>query len=502
MGNSKLALDDIQGIVLSGYGSLKWSAFSLLSIESPMELKRYLAEHMHEVTTAAKKNKDWRFNIAFTKTGLSKLGISDEAIKTFSRQFQEGMAHEQRSRVLGDINESDPLQWAWGSMTTQVDLLIMLYAIDEKTLEDQEKMFVGDAIATGLFSKVVDPIRSGPGPTTPAGFGREHFGFADGISQPVIEGSFTPNSEFSNKLEEIHGDYLPHATVAAGEFLHGYRNEYKQFPHAPIMKLSDEELSSKSRSDPESLNLGEHNGTYLVMRQLHQNVNGFWQYMDEQTRNESGPNEENRERLASKVVGRWPDGSPLTPTNEKSPVSTDQRTGANDLFYAADDPNGFGCPLGSHIRRANPRDTLDLDPLDPVAKTNHDRKQSHEFTKRHRILRRGRNYGVFLENPLTATQEEKEQDRGLVFVCLNTDIGRQFEFIQHTWLNSTKFNGLYDESDPLLGPLSRDGKKKSFTIQKQPVRCRVHGMERFVTVKGGAYFFLPGIASLRLLSEI
>ena len=156
----------------------------------------------------------------------------------------------------------------------------------------------------------------------------------------------------------------------------------------------------------------------------------------------------------------------------------------NDFAFAATDHDGFACPVGSHIRRANPRDALAF-PAEP--------KRSLTIANRHRIIRRGRPY----HEVSAATGEVVEQ--GLLFVAINATLHRQFEFIQQSWLNNTKFNGLYDERDPLSSANPGDG---MMTIQAKPVRERLHGLPRFVTVRGGAYFFLPSIRALKFLAQI
>ena len=90
-------------------------------------------------------------------------------------------------------------------------------------------------------------------------------------------------------------------------------------------------------------------------------------------------------------------------------------------------------------------------------------------------------------------------EQGLLFVAINASLPRQFEFIQQSWLNNPKFNGLYDERDPLSSANPGDG---TMTIQAKPVRERVHGIPRFVTVRGGAYFFLPSIQAVKFLAQI
>jgi deferrochelatase/peroxidase EfeB len=120
----------------------------------------------------------------------------------------------------------------------------------------------------------------------------------------------------------------------------------------------------------------------------------------------------------------------------------------------------------------------------------------------HRILRRGREYGSEL-SPEQALEPapEKEPPRGINFICLNANISRQFEFLQNAWIASTKFSGLTGESDPLLGnresvigcPITGN-----FTMPGNGrLRRRVSGLPQFVTVRGGAYFFLPSLRALR-----
>jgi deferrochelatase/peroxidase EfeB len=154
----------------------------------------------------------------------------------------------------------------------------------------------------------------------------------------------------------------------------------------------------------------------------------------------------------------------------------------NEFSFAVDDPDGQRCPLGAHIRRANPRDMLGGE------------------TQRHRIVRRGRLYGPKLDQA-----SDDGQSRGLYFVALNANIRRQFEFIQQTWLNGRKFGGLFDERDPLLGKDERgevgEVSQRAFSVQGQFVRRRLVGLPRFVRVRGGEYFFLPGLRALNYLAE-
>jgi hypothetical protein len=125
----------------------------------------------------------------------------------------------------------------------------------------------------------------------------------------------------------------------------------------------------------------------------------------------------------------------------------------------------------------------------------------------HRILRRGREYGPGLA-PYDADEPAPIDDpkRGLHFICLNANISRQFEFLQNAWINSSKFSGLTGESDPLLGnreALPGCPFTNGFTQpQTEAVPKHRSGLPQFVTVKGGAYFFLPSLSALRFFAAI
>jgi len=189
-------------------------------------------------------------------------------------------------------------------------------------------------------------------------------------------------------------------------------------------------------------------------------------------------------RLAAKLIGRWPSGAPLVKYPDADPnAGTGRLNHENDFGYSQLDSAGLACPIGAHIRRANPRDSLGPTPKAALVSAN-----------RHRLLRRGRSYGERLADPLV----DDGKKRGLYFICFNGDLERQFEFVQQTWLGSPVFGGLYGETDSIIGTQPLGG--GTMTIPREPVRQRVHGLSRFVTVRGGAYFFLPGVRALKYLA--
>jgi Dyp-type peroxidase family len=455
---AELERDDIQGFLLSAYGHLHCAAYLLLRVSDAAAARRWLARMAEEITTAEGKQEGFSINLALSSTGLSKLGLDDAGLATFPRAFREGMATEHRARVLGDTKESDPSEWRWGNGQNPVDILLLVFGAGESELEAQLAR-QREVIQTSGGIEEVLALSAGRQPDT-----KEHFGFADGIGQPVIE----DGGRLQRQL-----DQTGHATVLkAGEFILGQEDDYGFAPIIPRAAGMDE--------------FGR-NGTYLVFRQLQQHVAEFWRFLDTATRRPDDTSDtEASTRLGAKFVGRWMSGAPLVKYPAGDPhAGTPTLNKENDFGYDATDAHGFACPVGSHVRRANPRDTLGPDQQTALKSAN-----------RHRILRRGRSYGHRLVDPFV----EDGQERGLHFICLNGDLERQFEFVQQTWINNPTFAGLHGESDPLVG--NQDDTCQRFTVQNDPLRARVHNLRSFVTVKGGAYFFLPGINALRYLASL
>jgi Dyp-type peroxidase family len=448
-----LQLGEIQGLLFSGYVAQRSASYLLLRVTRPEAARGFVTELAGRVTWgrergAAAAEGSERLNVGFTARGLRALGLGDLALLTFQPPFHEGMDSPRHARALGDEGASHPSRWEWGSAAAPVDAVLLLYADDEATHERQVERETEAARAGGF--ECFRRLRAAPlGP--PDVLGHEHFGFADGISQPFFEGS--PQEEgHSTEGRRLH-------RVAAGEFVLGQRNAYDGV--TPVPRLGLEE------SPPFGTN-----GSYLVLRQLYQDVASFWRCFEAA----AGGDAARAERLAAKAVGRWRDGSPLT----ECPLAPDPGRGRhNDFGFASRDPFGERCPVGSHVRRANPRDSLEEDP-----------KVALQNANAHRILRRGRSYGA----PLADRRVDDGVDRGLFFLCLNANIERQFEFVQHSWVDNPTFDGLHGERDPVMGSQPEGGGR--FTVQAGPVRERLSGIGRFVEVRGGAYFFLPGRTGL------
>jgi len=223
-----------------------------------------------------------------------------------------------------------------------------------------------------------------------------------------------------------------------------------------------------------------------VFRQLEQDVKVFWEFIFRLSENDPHLQGMGPELIAAKIMGRRLNGEPLAPAADGD---------LKNFFFAANDKEGFHCPIGSHIRKSNPRDGIDDDP-----------GLSVKMVKKHKILRRGRAFGAPLSpdfDPAAMRASENNDKRGLYFICFNAQINRQFEFIQNAWCNNNKFDGLNDDIDPIVGFPFRETafRNSAFTIQGCPVRKKINDIPQFVFVRGGAYFFMPGMEALKYLAN-
>lgn len=437
-------LANIQGNVLRAYTHPLFRCV-FVRLDEAAGGRRWLGEIADEVTTAQgwARTPPSTVNVMLTYHGLAALGLDERALGSFAGEFRAGMAS--RAAALGDTGESAPEHWEGGLGTDAIHALVAVNALDRDALAAR----IGWLDGTVARAPGVAVVWRQDGARLPTF--REHFGFADGYGQPAIEG---------NDATPVPGQGTPERggawrTVKPGEFLLGHVDEEGALPPAPSPDV-----------------LGR-DGTYVVYRKLRQHVGAFRRFLADQARGYPG----GEERLAAKLVGRWRDGTPveLSPDRPDPELAGDQWRN-NDFRYGGDG-SGYRCPVGAHIRRANPRDTFGFD---------------DKLINRHRIIRRGLPYGA----PLPDGAEDDGADRGIVFMCLNASISRQFEFIQTQWFNDGNPFGLGDDKDIILG--AHDGTGK-MTIEGRPPYF-VHPLPRLVSMRGGEYFFLPGLAALRFLA--
>ena len=212
------------------------------------------------------------------------------------------------------------------------------------------------------------------------------------------------------------------------------------------------------------------------------------------------------------------DGSPLVPlSHDVIPGVGEAHDGiTKNMFTYDSDAEGTHCPYGAHIRRANPRNAdIPGNPHGLVSTlmrilgfgNKHIRDDLISSTRFHRILRRGREYGTQLtiEEALQPASPSTSEC-GLQFLAINSNIQRQFEFLQNAWLMRTKFDGLTEESDPLLAnrePVTGCPFTNTFSMaQSKKVRRRLTDVPQFIAVRGAGYFFMPSIRALKYFSRL
>jgi deferrochelatase/peroxidase EfeB len=486
--------DDIQGLVRFGYGPLSEACFLLLRVKDPAAARAWLAQAPIASAVKVDRAPQTVLQVALTIEGLRALEVASDLCEGFSAEFVAGMASDAaRARRLGDIGADDPKYWQWGAGESVPHVAVLLYAQTGRLEAWQQEIEAQCAAGFTCIERLL----------TSAEQGVEPFGFVDGISQPDLDWERERPVRDQDRLEYTNLSCL-------GEFLLGYPNEYGLYTPRPLLAPHHDPdgLLPRAEDAPHQADLGR-NGCYLVMRQLRQDVQGFWRDLDRQAAGDA----DLRERLAEKMVGRKKNGEPLEALSAESVGGASTRQSELNNFTYETDPRGLRCPLGAHIRRANPRNA-DLPPGKPgilsrlwrmlgfnAAALEQDLVASTRF---HRLLRRGRKYGADAAPGPSAAESSPSGAVGLHFICLAANIKRQFEFVQSAWMMGSKFAGLTGESDPLLGHRLPDRggfATDGFSMpQLHGPDRRLSGLPQFVTVVGGAYFFLPGIRALRYLA--
>ena len=436
-----LELDDIQHILLTRTPAIT-GRYEFLTFDTQAGGRAWLSELLDLVQSATNatetmdESRRW-ITLAFTWTGLRALGVPEESLASFPDEFREGMAP--RADILGDTGPNHPDNWVGGLAGDDVHAIAILFARDDEqsriSIDNHDKLL---ARTDGVRSLSFLDLNATP----PFNYAHDHFGFRDRLSQPVMEGSGE---------EPTPGSGAP---LKPGEFILGYPDE-----DGPVANLPQPEVLSR-------------NGSFMAYRRLQEHVTQFRDYLRE---NSETPDDE--ELLAAKFMGRWRSGAPLV----LAPDKDDPKLGAdpkrnNDFNYKEMDPFGYACPLGSHARRLNPRDT------------------AHNMNRR-RMIRRGATYGPALPDGAP----DDGVDRGIAAFIICADLVRQFEFAQNVWINDKAFHELGSEHDPIVG--TQDG-TLDFTVPKRPIRKVHKGIPAFTTLTGGAYFFLPGINALRYLTTL
>jgi Dyp-type peroxidase family len=452
---SKLNETDIQGFVLRGY-NMPFARYLFLHLQDAASARNFVLQLIPHITTG----QHWdngkpqsTANIAFTHRGLTALELPDATLLTFPVEFQQGM--KKRAAILGDTGRNDPQQWeelwrensvhAWIGINAQSP-----EALDARTSRIQALMQETGGATTLASQDAAQLVIDGQITA------KEHFGFTDGFGNPDYLGVARDSQPGQGKLTP-DGKWAP---LATGELLLGYADEAGELPVAPVPHL----LAS--------------NGTFMVYRKLHQNVATFRAYLDNQASHYAG----GKEKLASKFIGRWRDGTPveLSP-DQPDPALTQDPSRSTNFSYAAD-AQGTRCPVGAHVRRVHPRDAFGF---------------NGRLINRRRITRRGLPYGRAVAEDQPASDSG---EHGVLFIALNASLSRQFEFVQQQWINYGNDARLGNDKDILLGSHGGHGRfvvQGDTTPTNPPFVCS--GLPDFVELRGGDYFFLPSITALGMI---
>jgi Dyp-type peroxidase family len=435
-----LEFDDIQHILLMRVPALT-GRYEFLSFRSTRGGRAWLSAIREKVQSAAEVRTSVATEKRWVTIAFTWNGLRALGVDEASLAgFPEEFRQGMvaRAEILGDTGANHPDNWVGGLASPSLHAIVILFAGDEA----ERERCVTEHDKFVAQCKDVEVLSSLDLQAVPPFiYAHDHFGYRDRLSQPVIEGSDEAPTP---------GSGVP---LKPGEFILGYPDEFG------VINLPQPEILYR-------------NGSFMAYRRLQEHVGRFRDFLRQnaQTAGE-------QELLAAKLMGRWRSGAPLvlSPDKDNPALAADPQRN-NDFNYKEMDPQGYAVPLGSHARRMNPRDT--------AANMN-----------RRRMIRRGATYG----SPLPENMPEDDVERGVAAFVICASLIRQFEFAQNVWANDPNFHELGNERDPVIG--NQDGTFE-FKIPKRPIRKKITGLPAFTTVRGGAYFFLPGIKALRYLATL
>ncbi len=435
-----LEFDDIQHILLTRAPALT-GRYEFLSFRSPSGGRAWLAGIKDKVHSAESMRASVDLDKRWVSVAFTWNGLRALGVsETALASFPEEFRQGMaaRAQMLGDVDANHPDHWVGGLSSPDLHAIVILFARDAAARERcRGEHEVHVARCEGVEVLSSLDLEATP----PFDHAHDHFGYRDRLSQPVIEGSGD---------EPTPGSGHP---LKAGEFILGYPDE-----NGPAVQQPEPEILSR-------------NGSFMAYRRMEEHVGAFRDFLKEH-----GQTGEAQELVAAKLMGRWRSGAPLVlaPENDDPVLGADPLRN-NNFNFKQQDPLGYAVPLGAHIRRMNPRDT--------GANMN-----------RRRMIRRGATYGP----PLPEGAPEDGVDRGIAAFVICASLVRQFEFAQNVWVNDRNFHELGNERDPIIG--NQDGTLE-FKMPRRPIRKKITGLPAFTTVRGGAYFFLPGINALEHLAQ-
>jgi Dyp-type peroxidase family len=509
-------LANIQGNVFGGFNK-DHQTFLFLKFPDQASGRTWLAKIVDQVATAEeviafnnlfKAVKDRRgkegtieatwMNVAFTFAGLQLLAGTDLDLTGFPDDLTQGMAD--RHERIGDSDESAPENWVLLPPGIEVHAILLLASDDPDDLAAEVTSRTTELTTNGIEIVARQDGKARTGTEIVDGKeqnqnGHEHFGFDDGVSQPgVRDDRVTP--PLNNADIGLPGQ----DRLWPGEFVLGYpRQATNPDPEDPEKKATNTAPGPIAVNGPS----WTADGSYLVLRRLRQDVQGFRKFVDDQAILEEIPGSV----MGAKLVGRYRSGCPLEivdgepdnfVTRDADPSLTDStlldperinafdyRNKDNDL---RDDSKGLRVPLAGHIRKVYPRNQF---------------IPGEHNAERRRILRRGVAFGESFDPTAPAGSPAAgdatfPDDRGLLFLCYQRSINDQFEFLMNAWVNNPDFPEPGEGIDLVIG--QRDA-VRPFELPGGEV-TPFDAPKRWVITTGGGYFFQPSVIALRSLAGI
>ena len=454
--STRLDVTDIQGFVLKGY-NFPYARYLFLELLHARDAQIFIGQVLQYLTTGERWDKKpiTTVNIAFTHRGLLSLELPEPTLLSFPVEFQQGM--RARGDILYDTGKNSPEHWDPIWRENRVHVWLAVNAQTSAALDHQCNVLLQMMDQT-RGAKLLQPQDASAVFIDGKPTSKEHFGYTDGFGNPDFKGA-ERNCVLGQGKLTMDGNW---EALATGEFLLGYADESGELPVAPIPHLL------------------ARNGTFMVYRKMHQNVATFRNFLEEQGRVYPG----GKEKLASKFVGRWRDGTPaeISPDHPDPAVVADNDRNTN--FTYGNDLNGLHCPLGAHIRRGNPRDAFGF---------------NGELVNRRRIMRRGLPYGAYVPEGLPVRDED---EHGIIFMALNASLFRQFEFVQQQWIEYGNDLHQGNDKDLVIGNHGGQGKcvlQGTADPQNPPFLCA--NLPNFVQLRGGDYFFVPSLTALQMMAS-
>ena len=504
---------DVQGNIMNNYAEFGYfkSRYLFIEVRNGMDGRAFVREMTPFITSSAvhaNKSKllpKTTMNMSFTYNGLKELGVPVLTLQSFPDEYAMGIRN--RTSILDDVGKSDPKNWD----PVYRDEIHIFLSIDARQIEDLENRFKeieaviekyeGIRLIEGCKNQDVSiqKYQESSALYNSKGFptAKEHFGYTDGISNPFFKGMTQEMGDVIGGGKKVaYGDPKAASTwapIETGEFILGYRDEANEYPSASVPKL----LSK--------------NGSYMVYNKFHENVGNFNNYLD----SAESKYDIDKEELAAKFVGRWRNGAPITtyPKKEDADKVAQERQAAllainkatnpkeqeearenfkrvNKNFTGfdfADDKTGSKCPMGAHIRRSNPRGSLEFN-------NNGAFETPAALDNRRRLIRRGLPYGV-------STSDSNDGEHGTIIMTIVADIKRQFEFVIQQWLNYGNDFKLANDRDPITGNQKESTGRMVLEGGEGQAPKFLMDIPQFIETRGGVYLFIPSITALNLIGE-